>query len=1062
MRKCTFLFFGLLLMMTSWLYGQEKLITGTITSADDGSVLPGASVVVKGTTTGTTTDVAGKFSLLVPEGATLVISYVGYNTEEVPITTETDISVVLMPDISKLEEVVVVGYGVQKKSLVTGAISKIEAKDVANSVSTRFEQALQGRTSGLVVVQNSGAPGSSLTIKIRGNSSDGSNSPLIIVDGVRTGGLEYLNPSDIESYEVLKDAASAAIYGADGGNGVILITTKKGSQKGSLFEYNFTHSIQQPTNLPKAMSGSQYRQYFMEAAKWENKPTKYAQFAALDSTINTNWVEEIFQNAPMDEHRLSFSGGSEKTQYYLSGSYLSQDGTVGGPKNNFTRYSFRDNIETQVKSWFSVGTNLSYTHFTKNNLNTTNEYGGIINNALNYDPTIPVYYSDISEIAETYRNNPEIMAAWNKTTDGHYYSKSAITVGEAWNPVAQIDYTHDKIAQDKIVADVHADFKPLKWAKLTSRFYIDYAYQKRNAFNGKNFYGVDPIVADTNTNVEQSWDKWFKYGLENYITLNKQFNNHNVEVMIGQSFEDYAHDWLYVRRYNIQYASLDYAYPGAALDLERFTISDQSGDDWAVSRLASVFGRFVYNYNEKYMLQGNFRNDGASNFGPDNKFVLFPSFSAGWTISKENFFNSAAALNNAVDYLKLRFSWGQNGSRQTLNSFPYVTLMQTVYYSDASLTGSRILGKVPGRPANTAISWETSEQTDIGLDARFLNNALSLTIDWFKKSTKGQLAEKADQPEYLGFQGIAMVNSGEIVNKGWEFDLSYRNKVGGLNYFATFNASYLKNEVVDYGVKQGKEGVTVGQHGLVNRYDIGQPVWYFYGYKAIGIFQDTAEINHYGTVNPTTGQFVKLQPTAKPGDIKFADLPVDSLGGVGDGKIDGNDRTYLGKPMPDWIFGFTLGCEYKGFDLTVFFQGVTGNQIYWASYRNDRTEYNKNLIWYENRWTGPGTSNKYPRAANSDFSKIFKVSSLNVYDGDYLRLKSLTIGYTLPKRLTERIFVNKLRIYYTGTNLLTFTSYPGTDPEVGMYDPNSNNTYGIDKGTYPPTRIHSFGVSVTF
>jgi TonB-dependent starch-binding outer membrane protein SusC len=1061
MRKCTILFLGLMLVFTTLAFSQERVITGKITSGEDGSPLPGASVVVKGTTTGTITDIDGNFSLTVPADGILLISFVGYLTEEITIGDQTNVDVTLLPDIAKLEEIVVIGYGVQKKSLVTGSIAKVDEKDLANSVSTRFEQALQGKVSGMVVAQNSGAPGSGLTIKIRGNSSDRSNSPLIIVDGVRTGGMEYLNPADIASIEVLKDAASSAIYGADGGNGVLLITTKKGERNTSTLQYNFTHSIQKPTNLMEVMNSSQYRDYFMEAATWEAKPKKYEQFDTLNTSISTNWVDEVFQTAPMDEHNLSFSGGSEKTSYFISGSYLTQDGTVGGPKNNFTRYSFRTNIETEVKSWFSVGSNISYSRSSKKNLYATGEYGGIINNAYTYEPSIPVYWTDVNSILPKYQNDPEIMAAWNRTPEGYYYSKSELTGGEAWNPVAQIEYAQDKQTQDKIVADLHADFKPFKFLKLTSRLYVDYAYQKQDIFNDKNFYGIDPLVADSNTNVSQEWNRWYKYGIENYLTFNKQFGEHGVEAMLGQSFEDYRRDYLYLRLFDVQYTSLDYAYPAATLDRTRLDVNDQTTDNYYTSRLASYFGRFVYNYREKYMLQGNFRYDGASNFGPDNPWAFFPSFSAGWTISKEDFFRSVEQL-SFIDVMKLRASWGQNGSRQGLTSFPYVTTMTVIYYSDASAEGSRDPAKVPGVPANTAVTWETSQQFDIGADFRFLRNTLTFSLDWYNKSTIGQLAEKSDMPSYLGFQGNPEINSGEVVNRGWEFDLSYRNSTGELQYFANFNASYLHNEVVDFGAVQGKGGADVGQMGEINRYDIGQPVWYFKGYEAIGIFQDTAEINHYGYTNPETGKFLKLQSAAKPGDVKFRDQPVDSLGGATDGLLDANDRVYIGKPLPNWTFGFTLGFEFKGIDLSLFFQGVTGNQIYWANYRNDRTEYNKSVMWYEERWTGPGTSNRYPRATNTSNNDNFRVSSMNVYDGDYLRLKNLTLGYTLPANLSNKVFIKKLRIYYTGTNLLTWTNYPGTDPEVGMYDANNNNSLGIDKGLYPPTMIHSFGVNVVF
>jgi TonB-linked SusC/RagA family outer membrane protein len=1039
------------------IFAQERSITGKVVD-ETGSPMPGATVKIKGTDKASVTDVNGTYSITVSSGATLVFSYVGYTSQEIEVGEKTVIDVTMQPEVTSMDEVVVIGYGVQKKSLVTAAIAKVEAKDIASTVSTRFEQALQGKTSGMVVVQNSGAPGSGMTIKIRGNSSDGSNAPLYIVDGVKTGGLEYLNPGDIESVEILKDAASAAIYGAEGGNGVVLITTKKGQKGNSIIEYKYSHGEQTATNLPKVMNGEQYRKYFMEATTIENDATHHASFAALDSTVSTDWVNEIFQTAPMDQHDLIFSGGSEKTSYYLSSSYLTQDGIVGGSKNNFTRYSFRSNAESELKSWFTAGINMSYTRFSRKDLNATNEYGGIINNAMNYEPTLPIYYADSSQIPSNYKANAEYMAAWNRDAKGRYYTKSNLTGGEAWNPLAQIDYTDNNTTQDKILGDIHASLKPFKGFVFTSRIYTDFAYQKHDNFADKNVYGVDPLIADSNTFVEQSWDRWFKYGIENFATYDFSIGQHLIQVMAGQSYEDYDHFWLYDKVYNIPYTSKDFAFPGDALDKKRFTINDQTSYP-EHTRQASYFGRLSWNYKEKYMVQANIRQDGASNFGPDNPWGYFPSVSAGWIVSKENFFidNVPQVISN----LKIRGSWGQNGSRQALGAFPYVTTMTTVYYSDASQPGSLELGKVPGTPANTALKWETSDQLDFGLDLGLLKNSLTFTVDWYRKQTIDQLAPLSTLPSYMGFQGTPMVNSGKIDNRGWEFELAYRNNIGDFNYSINFNASYLKNEVLDYGAKQGKDGVNVGQMGVINRYDIGQPVWYFYGYKAIGIFQSQQEIDNYGYQDTTSGKFIKYQPKAKPGDVKFENLYVDSLGHP-DNVIDGNDRTYIGKPMPDWTFGLTFNFEFKGFDLNIFFQGVTGNQIYWANYRKDRVTYNKADIYFTDRWTGEGTSNRYPRATYTDANENFRVSSLNIYDGDYLRLKSLTFGYTLPSSLTKKIMISKLRIYYSGTNLITWTNYPGTDPEIGMYDTNTNASYGIDKGVYPPTRIHTFGVDVIF
>lgn len=1056
MRKISFLIVFLFSLFQA--YAQDRNITGKVVD-ETGAGMPGATVQVKGSTRGTVTDVDGAYTISASTGSVLQISYVGYLMQEITVGESNVYDVTLAPDVQNLEQVVVVGYGVQKKSLVTGSIAKVDAKSLSAGVATRFEQALQGKVSGVVVAQNSGAPGSGLTIKIRGNSSDRNNSPLYIVDGVKTGGLEYLNPSDIESVEILKDAASAAIYGAEGGNGVVLVTTKKGTKGTSNIEYRYAHGEQTATNLPKVMNAQQYKEYFSEATKTEMgykaKPTKQEieaneLFSGLDATNGTNWVDKVFQTAPMDEHTINFSGGGEKTTYFISSSYLTQDGIVGGDKNNFTRYSFRSNVESEVKSWFTIGTNTSYSRFIRNDLNTTSEYGGIINNSMNYDPTIPVYFN---EIPANFANDSAVVAAWNRDASGRLYSKSTVTAGEAWNPLAQIDAAKDTKTQDKIVADIHGDLKPFSGMKITSRIFADYAYQKNDKYTLKNFYGVDPITADTNTFVEQSWDRWYKYGIENFASFNRQFGDHSLELMAGQSFESYSHYFLYLKLFNIRYNSPEYAYPEQALDTKRFDVNDQSSNPENVNQ-ASYFGRFVYNYKEFLMLQSNFRRDGVSKLGAD-KFQNFPSFSAGLNINKMEFFQSLPL--SFISNLKLRASWGRNGSHQSLETFPYVTQMTTVYYSDASPNGSRSLGAVPGRAANINIMWETSEQLNVGADFGFFNNALTLSIDRYKKSTIDQIAVRADFPYYLGYQDGPFVNDGEIVNKGWEFDLNYKGNAGDLNFGVGFNASYLNNEVVAYGTEQGKWGANIGQFGQVNRYDIGKPVWYFYGYKAIGIFQTEQEVADYKNAKEKP-----IQPKAHAGDVKFMDMPVDSLGGVGDGKIDEKDMEYLGKPMPDWTFGFNLNLDYKGFDLSMYFQGVTGNQILWANYRKDRVSYNRNTIWYDERWTGEGTSTKYPRATYNDANDNYRVSSLYVHDGDYLRLKSLTLGYTLPKSFTSIALIQKLRIYYSGTNLLTWTGYPGTDPEVGMYDTNNNYSYGIDKGLYPPTRIHTFGLNVVF
>jgi TonB-linked SusC/RagA family outer membrane protein len=1028
---------------------QTLKITGSVIDASTGEALPGVNVVIEGTTNGTVTDLNGNYSIEINKvDASLSFSFLGYINQKIEVKDQNKIDVKLAPDVQKLDEIVVIGYGVQKKSLVTAAIAKIDSKDMENVVASNFEGALQGKTSGVTVTQNSGAPGSDLAIKIRGNGSDGSTNPLYIVDGVATGGMNYLEPSDIESIEVLKDASAAAIYGANGGNGVIIITTKKGKKGNSQIEYSYSHGVQNATKLPSAMTGPEYRQYFMEAANWENpkainKSGNYKIFSNSDSVQNTNWVKQVFQSAPMDEHKINFSGGGDKSTYFVSVAYLNQNGIVGGSKNNFTRYSFRANVNSDLKSWFSIGSDISYTRTKQNNLNTENEYGGIINDAITYQPNIPVF-TDTSHIPMNLR------PFWNQK-NGQYYSQSGITTGEAWNPMAQIDYSNNKQTNDKIFANLHADFSPIKGLKFTSRIYVDYAYQLHDIYNGYTIYGTAPITADSLTNLNESWDRWYTYGIQNQGQYELRLGDHYIQFMVGQEYSNYSHYWLSYTGFGIPYANVQYAYPATTnwrMHSGQNSINDESTSPEA-EIAASYFGRFMYNYKEKYILQGSIRRDGSSKFGSENPWGTFPAFSAGWAINKEDFFVDNSQL-MAISNLKLRASYGINGSKNNMPWFPAVAAMIPVYYNDNS--GANIeKGLYPGI-TSAGLKWEQSVQSNVGIDMGFFRNSLTATVEWFNKFTTDQLVPNSNQPADLGFNAAGTINSGKIQNRGWEFDIAYHNNFGEFKYNLSFNASYVQNKVLDY-ISAGKDGANIGQLGVVNRYEIGQPVWFFKGYQAIGIFQDTAQINHYGS--KLNGKFVKYQPAAKPGDVKFADVN-------NDGVIDSKDETYLGKPMPDWTYGYNLDGEYKGLELSLFFQGVTGNQIYWAGYRSDRQEYNKAAVWFNDRWTGPGSSNFYPRATDNDANQNFRVSSLNVFNGDYLRLKNLTLSYTIPTQWTSKLFVSKLRIYYTGTNLFTSTKYPGTDPEVGYYDTNNNYSYGIDKGLYPASKINTVGINVTF
>jgi TonB-linked SusC/RagA family outer membrane protein len=1074
MRKATLLM--IFLFSFSMIFGQERTITGKVKD-ETGNGLPGVTVQLKNSQKGTFTDVNGDFSLKIPnEGGKLVISYVGYITQEIEVGENTTFDISLAPDVQKLDEVVVVGYGVQKKSLVTGAISKIDSKDITAVPATRLDQALQGKTAGVYVAQSSGSPGGSMSIKIRGNSSDGNNEPIYIVNGVKTNNIDFIAPNDIESIEILKDAASSAIYGTEGGNGVVIITTKKAVKGISQVNYNYYHGWQSANHVMKSMSAEEYIAYMKEAFQTEldNGVIKQSAYnAAMDKYNNmaatgtsTNWLDQIFGTAPMDEHNLSFNLGTDKSSYLLSASYLNQDGIVGGDKANYTRYNFTVNGSNQIKSWLNIESNITYAHSTRNNLNENSDFGnGIINSALYFDPTIPVYYKDTTELPVGWRPSDanSIYPALVKTKDGKIFHNSLETMGDVSNPLASIYMTHNKTTTESLLGSIKTEISLPFNLKYTNLIGLNYSLDNNDIFSPKYFFDAtnsqpkDSMVSDKST-----FNKYYKYNFDNYVTFNfKLLKDFNIDGVVGTSYEKSTPYYLTATGYKFPYSSADYGYLYNQQGGNTPVISGGYGSEGhpdSTLLLASYFGRLSVNYKEIVMAQGNFRRDGSSLFGPNHKFANFPSFSVGLNMHKLDFIQNALSFMNNC---KLRYSWGKNGNQQNLNMWGYTSTMQQFSaYVDAS--GKPYLGAIPAQPENPNMVWETSVQSDLGLELGFLNNRITANIDYFKKNTKDQLNLSATVPFYDGFQKPPMVNDGEIENKGWDIELSYREMSKEFKYSITANASYLHNEVISYG-SDFKDGYRMNVGDYVTRYQPGYPVWYFLGLKKIGIFQTKDEINAYtgkdkngNAILDKDGNPVLIQPKAIPGDVKFADLN-------NNGKIDDGDRTYLGKPLPDWTFGLNFSCNYKWFDFSLFMQGVTGNQIFFAAIQVSRPNYNKPEFYYTERWTAPGSTNDFPRATYKDANNNFRASSLNVQDGDYLRLKNVTFGITLPENLMKKIGVTKLRIYVSANNLLTFTKYKGNDPEVGkLFDTQSNNSYGVDRGLYPQPRLITTGVNLTF
>jgi len=1053
MKKSVLTLFMLLFYVIA--FGQEKTITGTVTDSTDGSSLPGVNIYVEGTTTGTTSDVDGNYKITVPgESKSLIFSFVGYEQKKVPIGDRTKIDVALRPSVESLEEVVVVGYGTQKKSLVSGSISKMSSNDIVQNQS-RIEQSIQGKTAGVNIMQESGSPGGDLTIRIRGTGSNMNSEPLFIVDGMRTGGMEYLNPEDIESIEVLKDAASAAIYGAEGANGVVLVTTKTAEKGESKINYSFSNGWQEAANYVEVMNAKQYASYFREGGRYEEMTDGTENVEeVLDNSYpfnpdtlgrGTDWMNEIFQMAPMQQHNLSIEGGSEKTKVFASASHYDQDGIVGGDKTNFNRTTVRLNLDHDVKDWLKVGSKISYTNIKRKNINENNEFGGVISNAMAIDPLTPVYVDNIEDLPDKYLSqiydnfdnyeNTSLSAPGDKG----YYGMSPRVQNEIRNPVAQINNEHNRWQQDKLVAGFFAELEPLENLNIRSSYDIDLSYG--NSFYWTPEYFYQGVNYNYRNSTGQSTDKWFTWQLENVADYTKDIGEHSMNFMAGMTAREYSHFNLNGYGEVLQEESWDFAVLDAVLS---DTTRAAAGGDRDENRLFSYFGRVQYDFQEKYLLNATFRADGSSKLAKGNKFRYFPSVSLGWVVTKEDF-----QLPEAINFLKLRASWGQNGSISSLGNFDYVSTIQSSAVSSYYLSGgNKLTGAEPSRLANPSLVWETSEQIDVGFDLYMFNSQLTLTTDYFKKTTI-DLITTGPVPLYVG-NDQPLVNAGDVVNSGVELELGLKKKLGDFSYDITAHASYLKNEVTYIGNKSSALiGANLGTAGPITRAEEGKPMWYFYGYEDDGVFSSWAEVQAH-----TDEEGDLIQPTAIPGDIKFKDIN-------GDGKISEDDKTMIGNPHPKWTFGLSSTFKYKGFDLNLFFNGRTGVDVYFGAYRTDLTMNNKPEFFYEEAWSPQNNSADFPRLTVNDDNSNFSHNSMFVFDGSFIRLQSVEIGYTLPEKLTNKVKFEKLRVYISGQNLFLLTKYPG-DPELGNTSGYGGSSIGVDRGLYPRARIISIGANVSF
>lgn len=1010
---CLFLFQGVI--------AQNKMLVGTVVD-ELGEALIGVSVLNKTTGEGTITAIDGSFSLSGKQNDLIQFSYIGYASVDYVVKQEENIRVVLKEDTQNLEEVVVVGYSAQKKSSLTGAIAPVNMDDMEKRRVATVSQALQGQVAGVQITQSTGAPGDDISMLIRGEGTIGNNSPLYIIDGVPSRTMTFLNPSDISSITVLKDASAAAVYGSRASGGVVVITTKEGEVGKGHLELNYYYGIQKVANLPRMLNTQQYMD--VQEIAWNNAGYEGSNPYTIDKKrtdlADTDWLDELFTLGQTHNIQATMSGGSKGVNYLLSAGYISQDGIVVYDNDRYRRFSLRSNINAKYYDRLNIGANVQLTYSIQDKLNSKGDAPGIIRHAM-LRPSVLSVYKDVND--PTYKaNDPFTDLPFYKNNDrngGWESSKYEWTS----NPIALAYYTDDKRSQYTTFGNVFAEYEFLQDHSLKFKTYlgIDLNLYHNKAFN-QNFGDDDGSGSDVDkglgrqnrpSNLDESRGESFTLTWNNTLSYAKQFERHNINAVAGTEFISNYESSIGASRQRYDYTNDTFRY----LDFggtESDIWNSGSGSEWA---LMSVFASATYVYDNRYMITGNFRADASSRFASNHAWGFFPSVSAGWKMSEEKFLKNISWLSD----LKLRGSWGQLGN-QEIDNYTFMTLLKK--------DGDKY---VISRYGNPDLKWETSEQWNVGVDLGILRNKLYLSADYFMKTTSDILLP-ISLPSYVGSVSPTIVNAGTVRNKGFELSLTYRDKVGDFNYSINGNIATLDNKVLKLHPN------LPNIDGKVTRTTVGQPLNAYYGFVMEGIYQNEAEINEqlYATDNPTV----------QPGDIRFKDLD-------NNGKIDDNDRDFLGSPIPRFTYGFTLNGEYKGFNFSMLFHGVQDVQHF-----NDL----KKILNYDTRpfnhttemlgyWHGEGTSNSIPRPSFTDNGGS-RISSIFVEDASFFRLKNVELGYSFAKLLKKiNSPISDLKIYVSAENLFTVTSYSGLDPE---------STDLIDYGTYPQARSFLFGVNVKF
>lgn len=949
----------------------KKSILGSIKD-EEGNPIIGANVVEKGTTNGTITNIDGQFSLNVLDNAILVVSYVGYKEQQAKVGNRSNMEIVLQEDAEVLDEVVVVGYGVMKKKDLTGAVSSVNSKTLTKASVPDIGGAIQGRAAGVQVV-NAGKPGDGVSLKIRGLGTVNNSDPLIVIDGVPSElGLGGVNMEDVETVDILKDASATAIYGSRGANGVVMITTKKGKSGEGVLSVRANVSIQNATNLPNMLNASQYAQLnneMMANAGKEQNPDW-----ATPSTLGegTDWVDELIGTSLMQNYTLSYSGGSDKSTYYVSMGLQDQQGIVRN--TSARRYTIQFNGEQRVKSWIKFSNKLTLNH-------SDNKSGNFsVRETMASLPTNPLMDEDGNW------GGPVGRPEW---------------VGDITNWIGHSEVDKNESKGYNVLGNLSAEitfFKGFSFkttAGIEAKFWNDYSFTPA--------YDWKPTPTAQSSRYEKSW-KSITYLWDNFFTYINSFGDHSINLMAGTSAQNQEYTYLTGTKENFnrdQTNQMDNALTVKALG--------GNASEWA---LLSFMARANYSYANKYLATVTVRRDGSSRFGSGHKWGTFPSFSGAWRISEESWFKKS----NLLSDLKIRAGFGITGNQNIGNNYGFASVYKTGSYNFGTTTVPTL---VADRMPNPDITWEEVQQTNVGVDASLLNQRINLSVDVYWKNTNDMLVPMI-VPVSSGYSywDVPSINAGSVHNKGFEITLNTQNLKGAFEWNTSFNVSYNTNEIESLNGDTPLYQNSIDMFGNITKQAVGHPINSFFGYVTDGIFQNENEVKQHAT---------QIQGGTAPGDIRFKNLNDDDV-------INDEDRTYIGNPTPKWMFAMGNDFYWKGFDLSIFFQGVAGNKIF-----------NANRIWWEgmslpqnqtvatlNRWTGEGTSNEMPRAIYGDPNKNTRISDRYVENGSYLRLKNVTLGYTLPKAITRKFMVEDLRFFFTGQNLLTITGYSGFDPEVGI------------------------------